>query len=65
MGPRSSSSLRIGGDSSVVSDLGRTSGASDRLAGVAFRDVPGNLLSPWIKARVELTRLNTPWDLNI
>ena len=43
MGPGRSSSLRIGGDSPVVSDSGRTSGASDRLAGVAFRDVPGEL----------------------
>ena len=40
MGPGRSSSLRIGGDSSVVSDLGQTSGAADRLAEVAFRDVP-------------------------
>ena len=39
MGPGRSASLRIGGDSSVASDSGRTSGASDRLAGVAFRDV--------------------------
>ena len=33
MGPGRSSSLRIGGDSSVVSDSGQASGASDRLAG--------------------------------
>ena len=38
MGPGRSSSLRIGGKSSVVSDSGQASGASDRLAGVAFRD---------------------------
>ena len=43
MGPGRSSSLRIGGDCFVVSDSGRTSGASDRLDGVAFRDVPGEL----------------------
>ena len=41
MGSGRSSSLRIGGDSSVVSDSGRISGASYRLAGVAFRDVLG------------------------
>ena len=43
MGPGRFSSLRIGGDSSVVFDSGRTSGASDRLAGVASLDVPGEL----------------------
>ena len=43
MDPGRSSSLRIGGDCFVVSDSGRTSGASDCLAGVAFRDVPGEL----------------------
>ena len=43
MGPGHSSSLLIGGDSPIVSDSGRTSGASDRLARVAFRDVPGEL----------------------
>ena len=41
MGPGRSSSLRIGGDSSVVSDSGQASGASDRLAGVAFRGALG------------------------
>ena len=41
MGLGRSSSLRIGGDSSVVSDLGQASGAFDLLAGVAFRDVLG------------------------
>ena len=41
MGLGRSSSLHIEGDSSVVSDSGRTSGASDRLAGIAFREVPG------------------------
>ena len=65
MGPGRSSSLRIGGDSSVISDSGWISGASDRLVGVVFRDIRGNLLSPWIKARVELMRINTPWDRNI
>ena len=38
MGPGRSSSLCIGGDSSVVSDSGQAIGPSDRLAGVAFRD---------------------------
>ena len=43
MGLSRSSSLRIGGDCSVVSDSGRTSGASDCLVEVAFRDVSGEL----------------------
>ena len=59
MGPGRSFSLRIGGDSSVVSGLGRTGGESDRLAVVALRDAPGNLIFPWVKARIKLTRLNT------
>ena len=60
MGSGRSFSLSIGGDSSVVSDSGRTSGASDRLAGFIFETSRANLLSPWIKARVGLTRLSTP-----
>ena len=41
MGPVRSSYLRIGGDSFVVPDSGRTGGASDRLAVIALRDTPG------------------------
>ena len=41
MGPGRYSSLCIGGDSSAVAGSGRTSGASDRLTGVAPRDAPG------------------------
>ena len=41
MGPGRSSSLRIGGDSSVVLDSRRTGGASDRLAVIALREAPG------------------------
>ena len=52
-------------DSSVILDSGRTGGASDRLAVVALRDPRGNLFSPRVKAMVELTRLNIPWDQNI
>ena len=51
MGPGRSSSLCIGGDSFVVSDSGRTSGASDRLAGVAFRDVLGEPSLPLDKGK--------------
>ena len=65
MGPSRSSSLHIGGDSSMVSGSGRMGGESDRLAVVALRDAPGFLLSPWVKARVKLTRSNTLWGRNI
>ena len=41
MGLGRSSSLCIGGDSSIVSDSGQASGASNCLAGVAFRDALG------------------------
>ena len=59
MGPGRSSSLRIGGDSSAVPDSGRTGGESDRLTMVALRDARGSLLFPWVRAMVELRRLNT------
>ena len=51
MGPGRSSSLRIGVDSSVVSDSGRTSGAYDRLVEVAFRDVLGEPPLPLDKGK--------------
>ena len=41
MGPGRSSSLRIGGDSSVVAGSGRTGGTSDRSAEVDLRDALG------------------------
>ena len=65
MGPGRSSSLRIGGDSSAVSGLGRTGGESNRLAAVVLRDAQGNLLPPWVKVRIKLLRLNILWGLNI
>ena len=55
MGPGHSSSLHIRGDSSTVSGSGRTGGESNR----------GNLLPPWVRARIKLMRLNTLWGLNI
>ena len=51
MGPGRSSSLRIGGDSSVDADSGRTGGASDRLAGVDLRDAPGEPPFPLNKGK--------------
>ena len=65
MGPSRSSSFRIGGDSSMKPASGRTSGESNHLAVVALQDAPGNLLSPSVKARLELTRLNILRGLNI
>ena len=60
MGPGHSSSLRIGGDSSVVSDSGRISGASDRLDGVAFRDVPGEPPLPLDKGKGKIDEIKYP-----
>ena len=60
MGPGRSSSLRIGGDSSVVFDSGWTSGASDRLAEVAFRDVPGEPSLPLDKGKGRIDEIKYP-----
>ena len=57
MGPGRSSSLRIGDDSSIVFDPGRTSGASDRLAGVAFRDVPREPPLPLDKGKGRIDKI--------
>ena len=55
MGSDRSSSLCIGGDSSVVPNLGRAGGASDCLAVVAPRDPLGEspLLSGKGKGRID------------
>ena len=45
------SSLRIGGDSSVVSSSGRTRGTSDRSATVEFRNAPRALPIPLDKGK--------------
>ena len=60
MGPGRSSSLRIGGDSSVVSDSGHASGASDRLAGVTFRNVPGEPPLPLDKGKGRIDEIKYP-----
>ena len=65
IGPGHSSSLCIGGDSSTVSGSGRMGGESNHLAVVVLRDAQGNLLPPWVRARIKLMRLNTLWGLNI
>ena len=60
MGPGRSSSLRIGGDSSVVSDSGRISSGSDRLVGVAFRDVLGEPHLPLDKGNGRIDEIKYP-----
>ena len=65
MGPGRSSSLHIGGGSSVVFGSGRTGGESDRLVVVALRDALGEPLFPLGKVRIKLMRLNTLWGMNI
>ena len=51
MGTGRSSSLRIGGDSSVVFGSGLTGGAFDRLIGVVLRDAPGEPPIPLDKGK--------------
>ena len=60
MGLGRSSSLRIGGDSSIVSDSGQASGASDRLARVAFRDVAGEPPLPLDKGKGRIDEIKYP-----
>ena len=57
MGPGRSSSLRIGGDSSVVSDSGQASDVFDRLAGVAFRDALGEPPLPLDKGKGRIDKI--------
>ena len=60
MGPGRSSSLRIGGDSFVVSGLGQASGASDLLAGVAFQDILGEPPLPLDKGKGRIDEIKYP-----
>ena len=60
MGPGRSPSLRIGGDSSVVSDSRQASGASDRLDGVAFRDALGEPPLPLDKGKGRIDEIKYP-----
>ena len=57
MGPSRSSSLRIGGDSSVAAGLGRTGGAFDRSAGVDLRDAPGEPPFPLNKGKGRIDKI--------
>ena len=60
MGPVRSSSLCIGGDSSVIPDLGRTGGATDRLTVVALRDSPGEPPLPSGKGKGRIDEIKYP-----
>ena len=60
MGPSRSSSLCIGGDSSVVAGSGRTGGASDRSAGVELRNAPGAPSFPLDKGKGRVNLIKYP-----
>ena len=60
MGPGSSSSLRIGGDSSAVASSGRTRGAFDRSATVKLRNAPGALPLPLDKGKGRVNLIKYP-----
>ena len=64
MGPGRFSSLCIGGDSSIISDSGQASGASDRLAGVTFRDALGEPPLPLDKGKGRIDEIKYPagWE---
>ena len=60
MGPGRSSSLRIGGNSSVVSGSGRMGGESDLLTVVALRDAPGEPPFPLGKGKDKIHEIKYP-----
>ena len=60
MGPGRSSSLHIGGDSSVVASSGRTGGASYRSAGVELRDALGVPPFPFDKGKGRVDLIKYP-----
>ena len=60
MGPGHSSSLRIGGDSSVVAGAGRTGGASDHSTGVDLRDAPGGPPFPLNNGKGRIDEIKYP-----
>ena len=60
MGPGCSSSLRIGGGSSMESGSGRTGGESNRLATVVLRDTPGGPPSPLGKGKDKIDEIKYP-----
>ena len=60
MGSGHSSSLRVGDNSSVIPDSGRTGGASDYLAVVALRDPPGEPPLPSGKGKGRIDEIKYP-----
>ena len=60
MGPGRSSSLRIGGDSSMESGSGRTGGESNILAVVVLRHAPGEPPSPLGKGKDKIDEIKYP-----
>ena len=60
MGPGRSSSLQIGGDSSVVAGSGRTGGPSNRSVGVDLRDAPGEPPFPLNKGKGRIDEIKFP-----
>ena len=60
MGPGHSSSLRIRGDSSVVSGSGRTGGEPNHLVVVVPRDAPGEPPSPLGKGKDKIDQIKYP-----
>ena len=60
MGPGRSSSLRIGGDSSVAASLRWTGGASDHSAGIDLRDAPGEPPFPLNKGKGRIDKIKYP-----
>ena len=65
MGPGRSSSLRIGGDSSVVAGLGQTCGSSDRSAGVDLRDASGAPPFPLNKGKGRINEIKDTGGVRI
>ena len=60
MGPGRSSSLRIGGDSSVAAGSGWTDGTSDLSAGVDLRDAPREPPFPLNKGKGRIDEIKYP-----
>ena len=63
MGPGRSSSLCIGGDSSIVPDSGRTGDASDNLNRVDLRNAPREPLFPLDKGKGRIDEIKYPRGL--
>ena len=65
MGPGRSSSLRIGGDSSVATGSRRIDGTSDRSVGVDLRDASGEPHFPLNKGKGRIDEIKYPGGIRI